>query len=264
VRAALAQLCPTPRDAAANAQRAAALVADHREADLVALPELFLSGYDLADPGTAAVDPEGPELGRIRAAAAEAGTAVLVGFAERRGGAPANAAACIDETGALVAVYRKVFLFGQETGAFEPGDELVLATLAGRRVGPLICFDMEFPEPARALARAGAEVLITVSANMEPFLSDHLIAGQARALDNRLAHLYVNRCGEEAGLRFVGGTRALRPDGTVEAALDDDEGILVTTLGAPGVEDDRVDYLAHARDDLPVRAPTTAPGGSTP
>ena len=47
------------------------------------------------------------------------------------------------------------YLFGAEADVFEAGDELVVAELAGRRVGPLICFDMEFPEPARALAARG-------------------------------------------------------------------------------------------------------------
>jgi (R)-amidase len=262
VRAVLAQLAPTPGAPMANAARAATLVSVHRDASLVILPELFLSGYDLAAPARGAVDAAGPELARVREAAAEAATAVVVGFTERRGRALANAAACIDEAGRLVAVYRKAHLFGAEAEAFEPGDELVVAELAGRRVGPLICFDMEFPEPARALARAGADLLVTVAANMEPFFADHLVASQARALDNRLPHLYVNRCGDEGGLRFVGGTRALRPDGTIVAAVDDaEEAHLRAEVDAPGSDDERLDYLAQLRDDLPVRAPSTAPGG---
>ena len=43
-------------------------------------------------------------------------------------------------------------------------------------VGPLICFDIEFPEPARELAAAGAELLVTASANMAPFGPDHEVA----------------------------------------------------------------------------------------
>jgi predicted amidohydrolase len=97
---------------------------------------------------------------------------------------------------------------------------------------------------------------------MEPFYGDHLIAAQARALDNRLPLLYVNRCGAEAGLRFVGGTRVVRPDGTVAAAAEGDgESLLEADVDRAGADDDRVDYLAHLRDDLRVTNPTTT-GGS--
>jgi predicted amidohydrolase len=98
---------------------------------------------------------------------------------------------------------------------------------------------------------------------MEPFYGDHLIASQARALDNRLPHLYCNRCGEEAGLRFVGGSRALRADGTIAAqAGDDTEELLAVDLPEREGTDDRVDYLRQLRDDMGVRAPTTVTGGS--
>ena len=58
-------------------------------------------------------------------------------------------------------------------------------------MGPMICFDVEFPEVARTLARRGADVLVTISANMEPLGPDHDTAASARALENGLPHLYV-------------------------------------------------------------------------
>lgn len=260
----LAQLSPVPGAPEANAARVAELVRAYPAAELAAFPELFLSGYGLDGVQAAAVDLDGEALATVRAAAASARTAVVIGFAERRGpGAVANSAALIDEHGELAGVYRKTQLFGAELDAFEAGTELVVAELAGRRVGTLICFDMEFPEPARALARAGADLLLTVSANMEPFYADHELHSRARALDNRLPHLYVNRCGDEAGLHFVAGTRALASDGTVTAAAEGDgEQLLAATAGAAGSDDQRVDYLAHVPEDLKVIASTPATGGS--
>jgi predicted amidohydrolase len=257
----LAQLEPsgTPD---ANADRAVELIRSRGSAvDLVAFPELYLTGYDLGRVSSVAIELDSAPLAAIAEAAAGSATAVAVGLAERRGRAVANTVALIDEHGSMVAAYRKTHLFGDEEAVFESGDELIVAELAGVRIGALICFDMEFPEPARELARAGAEVLLTVSANMEPFYRDHLIASQARALDNRLPHLYVNRCGSEAGLRFVGGSRVLRPDGSIAAQADEDgEGLLEAGVDRPSI-DDRVDYLAHLRDDLRVTNPTTT-GGS--
>jgi predicted amidohydrolase len=262
MRALLAQLesAGTPD---ANAGRAAEIIRSRgATADLVAFPELYLTGYDLGRVASIAIAIESAPLAAIREAAVDAATAVAVGFAERRGDAIANTAALIDDDGVIVACYRKTHLFGDEKDAFEPGDELIVAELGGTRIGTMICFDMEFPETARELARGGAELLLTISANMEPFYGDQLIASQARALDNRLPHLYVNRCGSEAGLRFVGGSRALGPDGTVAVeATRDGESLLDTEVNGPRIDDDRVDYLAHLRDDLRITDLTTT-GGS--
>lgn len=261
MRALLAQLAPEPGAPEANARRAADALRQH-DVELAAFPELFLTGYDLATAAGTAIEADSAPIGTLRAVAAETRTALIAGFAERRGSAVANAAAVIDEHGELAAIYRKSHLFGEEGDVFTAGDELVIAELAGRRVGPLICFDVEFPEPSRALARAGAELLVTVAANMEPFFGDHLLASRARALDNRLPHLYVNRCGEEGGLRFVGGTRAVRADGTVAATADGDgERLVCVAVDAAGSEDARLDYLEQLRDDLRVVTPTPATGG---
>jgi predicted amidohydrolase len=264
MQAVLAQLAPAPGAPAANAARAAEVVAAHPEADLVVLPELFLSGYDLARARETAVSLDGPELATVRGAAEAADTAVIVGFGERRDGGVANSLACIDADGELAAVYRKLCLFGAEQDVFEAGEELVIAELGGRRVGPLICFDVEFPEPARALAVAGADLLVTAAANMEPFHGDHVIASQARALDNRLPHLYVNRAGSEGGLDFVGGTRALRADGRIAVELAGrGEGELDVEVADPGTDDERLDYLAQVPRELKVRTTRTTTRGAS-
>jgi predicted amidohydrolase len=263
LRSLLAQRFPVPGAPQANARRAAEIVAA-ADAELVVLPELWLSGYDLDRVHESALEPDSPELGMLRQTAAGAATAIVVGFPERRGDdRVANAVALIDERGELVAVYRKVQLFGHEREVFEAGDELVIAELAGQRVGALICFDVEFPELARALARAGADLLVTASANMEPFYSDHEIASQARALDNRLPHLYCNRCGVEAGLVFVGGSRAVRPDGTIAAQAGGGEELLAADVERVETGDERIDYLAQLREGIGVKAATTVTGGST-
>ena len=261
----LAQLMPRPRDVPANLARAREVLAANNASALVVLPELFLSGYQLADVEPLAIDLEGPELGELRDAARAASTAVVIGAAERIAAGVANSAICIDSTGGLAGVYRKTHLFGAEAEAFTAGDEQLVVPLAGALVAPLICFDIEFPEPARAAARAGAELLVTPSANMAPYWADHELASRARALDNRLGHLYANRVGSEGGHRFVGGSRAVAPDGLVLIeASDEHEELLVVAVGHPDRADAAVDYLRHARGELPVRGPvhSSPPGGS--
>jgi predicted amidohydrolase len=253
VRALIAQLESVVGDPAANIVRAVAAIEERPDVDIAVFPELFLSAYDLRSLEWTALAADGEELAEIAAVAAGAATAVVIGFAERLDdGCFANSAACIDADGTLVAVYRKTRLFGSERKAFTPGDELSLAALAGRLVAPLICFDIEFPEPARALAIAGAELLVTVSANMEPYGDDHEIATRARALENHLPHLYANAVGVVDRHHFVGRSRSIGARGDVLAAAGRSEELLVAPVGEGGAASEQVDYLKQLRAALPV------------
>ena len=178
---------------------------------------------------------------------------MIVGFVERAASRHHNSVACFDSSGELEAVYRKTHLFGAENERFTPGDALCVVELAGRRIAPLISFDAEFPETARQVATAGADLLITASADMEPEGREQEIATRARALENRIPHLYVNRCGAERGLEFAGRTRAIDADGVVTAEAGPlDEELILAEVGPPGTTDDRLDYLAQRRGELPV------------
>jgi predicted amidohydrolase len=242
---------PCPRDVAANLARAREVLAANAASDLVVLPELFLSGYQLADVEPLAIDLDGPEVGALRDAARAASTAVVVGAAERIAAGVANSAICIDSAGEIAGVYRKTHLFGAERGAYVPGDSLSTIRLGTRTLGVMICFDMEFPEVARTLAGQDADLLVTISANSPPFELDHNLFARARAMENGLPHVYVNRVGEEEGLAFCGGSLALDPDARVLAEAGSyAEQVLSADLGRPGRRDPRTRYRALLRDAL--------------
>jgi predicted amidohydrolase len=242
---------PRPREVSANLSRARQIVAESAGADLVVLPELFLSGYQLEDVEPLAVDLDGPEVRALGDAARTASTALVVGAAERTPAGVANSALCIDRTGELAGVYRKTHLFGAETEAYVPGDSLATVALEGRRLGVMICFDMEFPEVARTLAADGADVLVTISANPAPFELDHDLFARTRALENGLPHVYVNRVGEEEGFDFCGGSLALDPDaGVLAEAGTEGERVLSAELGEPGRRDARTRYRDLLREEL--------------
>jgi len=256
MKALLAQLRPGP-DPAENSERVCSLIEQHADCDLALFPELFLCGYSTDSLASRAIAVADPEITAIGDACRASATAAVVGFSEAielGSGRFGNSAACFDRDGTLAGVYRKTHLFGpQENEGFEQGEELHLFSLAGVEVGPLICFDVEFPEPARSLAASGAELLVTIASNMDPYGEDHLVATRARALDNRRHHLYVNRVGDEAGHHFVGRSRAIAPDGTVIEELGDDEGIATVEFD-PGGErpEEIVDYLKYVRPALSV------------
>jgi predicted amidohydrolase len=105
---------------------------------------------------------------------------------------------------------------------------------------------------------------VTASANMEPYGPDHALAARARALDNRIPHVYVNRVGSEAGLRFVGGSMAVAANGSVVADLGAGEAVACVEVELGPVRDPDVDYLARMRPGLPVEQafPMTTQGGT--
>jgi predicted amidohydrolase len=255
VKALLAQLNGRIGDVRGNAERAADAIRSHPEVAIAVFPELYLSGYTYRDIDHLARTIHDAELRIVCDAAAAASTAVIIGFAERIGeGRYGNSAACIDQDGTPIAVYRKTQLFGQEHEVFEPGTELMILDMLGRRVAPLICFDIEFPEPARQLALEGADLLCTASANMDPFYVDHEVGSRARAVENRVPHLYANMVGPGDDMVFVGGSRAVDSWGRVvgtEGSRDTEELIVVDVPNAGGV-DDRVDYLRCLPTQLPV------------
>jgi predicted amidohydrolase len=251
MRVLLGQLEPAVGDVAGNAATVCDALAAHPDADLAVFPELFLSGYDLAGIEALAIDLADHSLALIAEAATATQTTVVVGLAERTPEGVANTVACL-APGASPVVYRKANLFGPgERSAFVEGGELVVADVGGHRLGLLICFDVEFPEPARALATAGAELLVTIAANMEPYGPDHALAARARALDNRRPHIYVNRTGEQSGLRFVGGSCAIDTGGELVTSLGPDPELRCVDLDVGCPVGDQLDYLALVRD-LPV------------
>jgi predicted amidohydrolase len=251
VRATLAQLAPQARDVPANLSRVQTVVDASKDTDLVMFPELFLSGYELGDAQAVCIDPDGPEVGVLREAARDSDTAIVVGAAERVAEGVANSALCISRRGELAAVYRKTHLFGAEAASYVPGDELVTVELDGRTLGVMICFDAEFPEVARTLALRGADVLVTISANPEAFRHDHEVFVPARALENGVPHLYVNRVGRQEDVDFAGRSMAIDPDGRVlgEAGSNDEE-LLYAEIGDAGRQDARTRYLELLRPSV--------------
>jgi predicted amidohydrolase len=112
--------------------------------------------------------------------------------------------------GAEVAVQAKRYLpnYGpfEEGVPFSPGSSSRVLPLGGRRLGVGICYDAFFPEIFRGLALDGAELLAIPSA--APVTSRRLFEKvlPARAVENAVPVVYVNRTGVEDGVVFGGGT----------------------------------------------------------
>lgn len=263
MRALLAQLACRAGAVEQNLACLEDLLARHREIELAVFPELFLQGYELRGAADLAIAARSGQMQRVSTAAARAGTAVIVGFAERLpDGGIANSAACVDADGRLAGIARKTLLFGAaERRVFHEGEQLLLVELAGRVVAPLICFEIEFPEPARALALAGADLLVTIAANMKPYGAEQELACRARALENRRAHLYVNAVGRSGALELVGGSAAIDAAGQITASAGEAEQALEVEVPASWQDaGSDIDYLKHLKAPGGIRVAIAQPG----
>lgn len=181
---------------------------------LLVFPETYLTGFPTAENVAALAEPlDGPSLRAVRRAAAERGVAVAIGIAENDNGVFYNTTLLIDGDDTVL-TYRKTHLWASDRGVFTPGDRYATALLDGVRVGLLVCFDIEFPESARALGELGAELLIVTNGNMDPYGPTHRTAIMARAMENQAYAVMVNRVGEGDGnLVFAGGSAVVEPGG---------------------------------------------------
>lgn len=215
----LALHCAAPRlgDVAANVQTVAKAVMA-KEADLVAFPEMFLTGYAIGDDvQRLALRLDDERLEPIRKAAKKAKAHVVVGGPRSpRAGLTHNSAFLFAPDG-TVASYDKralaTFTTFQEGLFFKPGrDSPVWRTDLGD-IGINICYDLFFPEAHRRQALAGADLLLNISAS--PSTSQRFFEAllPARAIENACFSAYTNLVGAQDGIVFWGGAQAYGPRG---------------------------------------------------
>jgi N-carbamoylputrescine amidase len=212
-------------------------------ARLILPPELFDGPYfprvidDAAFASAAPLDSH-PTVLRFESLAAELGVVVPISVFERDADRYFNTLV-LSDAGRRVAVYRKSHIPDgpgyEEKHYFSPGDTGFGAwdTSAGR-VGPAVCWDQWFPEGARSMALAGAEILLYPTAiGSEPNHPDQdtrdpwrrVMVGHAVA--NSVPVAAANRVGDEDGQRFYGSSFVCNGRGDVLAELGRDaEGIL--------------------------------------
>ena len=168
--------------------------------------------------------------------AAERGTTVLAGMFEQ-GDDPARPVNTLVLRGAAEADYRKIHLYDsfgyRESDRIAAGPRTpVTADLAGFRLGLMTCYDLRFPELARALVDSGAEVLVVPAAWVAgPRKVDHWTTlVRARAIENTA---YVVAVGQP-GPRYTGHSLVVDPWGEVLAEAGEDAETLTVALDRDG------------------------------
>jgi len=223
-RLALAQINPTVGDITGNTDKIIEYVSRAREAraDLVAFPELAITGYPPEDllfkPSFLQANVEAME----RVVSASQDIAVVVGYVQM--GADIANAAAVAYDGKLVDSYQKIHLpnYGvfDEDRYFRRGGPCPVYIISGTGVGVNICEDIWYPVgPVVVQREAGAELIVNINAS--PFHAgkrgyrEKMIA--TRAADNELFVAYLNMVGGQDELVFDGDSLVCDPGGELVA-----------------------------------------------
>lgn len=215
--------------------------------DLVVLPEASMHDFGTPDHDLAegAEDLDGPSAQFLAGHAKRLGATVVAGMFERRSGdgaLPYNTLVVFGPDGGLTTVYRKVHMY--DSFGYRESDRLAAAdiepsvvTVADRRVGLMTCYDLRFPEHARMLVDAGADVLAVPAAWVRGSLKeDHWTTLlRARAIENTVDVLGVSQCGPT----YTGRTMVVDPMGVVVAAAGERPAVVTARLSRDRLEQSR-------------------------
>lgn len=250
------QAWPDKQQSFAETERLLQELCSTHKPQLVLLQELHTTHYfcqvedpalfDLAEPL------DGPSAQRLSALAKRHGIVLVGGIFEKRApGVFHNTALVFDKDGSLAGFYRKMHIPDDpaffEKFYFTPGDATFsdgrsgfspVATSVGK-LGVLVCWDQWYPEAARLMAMAGADILLYPTAigwDPEDLPEEQQRQKQAwqliqrsHAVANHLPVLVANRTGHEAnlggqgsGIRFWGGSFIAGQQGDLIAEADSD------------------------------------------
>ncbi|SHM72385.1 nitrilase [Roseovarius litoreus] len=215
------------------------------EADLLLLPELFASGYNIGAQVAARAEPADGYIAQAVAALAKShGVAIHYGFPELDRGVIFNAAQCIGPDGARLGSHRKLAIPpGFEGDHFSPGQGCALFWYRGVRIATLICYDAEFPETVRHVASMGAELVLVPTAlgAQWEWVAQRMIP--TRAYENGVFLAYANSAGSEHGMTFLGQSFIATPDGHELARANTQAQVIYGTL--------QLDKVSAAQARLP-------------
>lgn len=215
------------------AARRWAVQAAGQGARLLVLPELWPTGYDLAQAEDYAAPLDAGSFALL-AELARQHNLYIVGTAleANPAGLPFNTAALYGPDGELLGAYRKVHLFPPmgEVEHMAPGPALPTFDLPWGCTALAICYDLRFPELWRSYTEAGARFILIPAEWPMARIEHWRLLLRARAVENQLFVVGCNRAGADADGEFGGHSAAVDPWGRVLVEAGSEPGLFSTTL----------------------------------
>lgn len=222
--------------------------------DIVVFPELFTTGYDLMNVQDHAEAIPGETIESI--SRISMGKFITIGtILERFNEKFFNTAFILGKEGDLMGRYRKTHLFApmNEKDFLSPGDEINvfnIAELNDLKIGIAICYDLRFPEVFRIMALRGAQIVFLPSEFPKPRKEIWKTLLHARAIENQLFMIGVNRVGKGRDNNFFGNS--LVTNGNYLESMGESAEIKIFKINLNSLEPIRnqIPALKDRRDDL--------------
>jgi predicted amidohydrolase len=183
--------------------------------EIICFPELATTGYSLNRNWVKYAEPiPGKTTDELCSIASELGSYLICGIDEldSQSGKIYDSAILISPNGKLRGTYRKVHLWDKERKFFVHGSNFPTFQTKFGKIGIGICYDIEFPEAARALAINGAKILFFPSAEMSPMENHVDTYAKSRSAENCCFVAFCNRTGTEYKTHFFGRSQIVSPD----------------------------------------------------
>ncbi len=233
--------------------------AKQQGAQMVVFPELWDAGYALPQAKELASSLSGGLFAQVGALSKQLDMFITGSMLEKRGVGVANCAPIISPQAGIMGAYRKMHLFPlmKEDQWLSAGESTLNIQMPWGKTAVAICYDLRFPELFRRYAVEGAKMIIIPSQWPEPRLEHYRALLQARAIENGVYIVSVNRVGEDppeeeggSPTRFFGHSLVFDPQGRTVIEAGYGEGVYTVTLDM-----NRVDEAQSAIPVLKGRRP---------
>ncbi|RMF02270.1 MAG: carbon-nitrogen family hydrolase [Chloroflexi bacterium] len=233
---------------AANLEKAAAWTAEaaRRGSELIVFPEMWTTGMDWEN--LAALAATQDEVIAAVGELARRNKIWLNGsmLALDENGQPANTSILFDPNGEQAGVYRKIHLFGvmDEDRYLAAGQHLTQVETAWGSSGLAICYDLRFAEMFRSYALRGVNMVYLPAEWPHPRLAHWQTLLRARAIENQMYMVAVNRVGSDGTYDFFGHSAIIDPWGNTVIEGGESEVLLTATIDT--------EMVAAVRQKIPV------------
>jgi predicted amidohydrolase len=219
---------------------------------MVVFPELWDAGFDLEKAKDFASNLSGGLFAQVAALSKQQGIFITGSMMEKRGLGICNTAPVVSPAAGVMGAYRKIHLFPlmREDQYLTPGEATLNIGLPWGQTAMAICYDLRFPELFRRYALEGAKIVILPCQWPEPRLTHFQTLLRARAIENGMYIVAVNRIGSDVDelngteTRFFGHSSVIDPWGEIVFEAGYTEGVFTVPI-----ETDTVD---EARRAIPV------------
>lgn len=231
MRFALVQF-PAALDVAGNLKTISQMLDEIKDVDVIVLPEASMRDFGEDNLSESAQALDGEFVIGLRQLAKKHNAVLIAGMFEAADPLPFNTVVAVDEDKVLAA-YRKIHLY--DSFGYQESERLQAGPIAptvfsvnDAKIGIMTCYDLRFPEHARMLVDAGADVLVVPTAWVAgPNKVHHwMTLLTARAIENTIPVLAA----AQNGSRYSGHTSAINADGTIVGQVKNESAVIVVDI----------------------------------